>query len=117
MSVEDRLSSVAGGIRIQTGSDGVLALAGEITWRVTATLRERLFDELEVDGVTGLRLDVREVSSIDRNGVALLVGLNHRAAVAGRGLILIDRNGPVTKALAAMHLLRNFVVTDVVTAA
>ena len=97
-------------------TEGQLAWAGDISWRVTASLREALFTGLGVAAHTGVRLDVRDVTSIDRSGVALLIGANHRATATGRRLILIDRNGPVTAALAAMHLLRGFLFTEVVAA-
>jgi len=83
---------------------------------VTASLREPLFHGLEIAGHTGVRLDVRDVTSIDRSGVALLIGANHRARAAGRQLILVDHDGPVTAALTAMHVLRGFLVTEVVAA-
>ncbi|MFI5099405.1 MAG: STAS domain-containing protein [Actinomycetes bacterium] len=92
-----------------------LAWAGDVTWQVTAALREALFDALVATGQTGVRLDVREVRSIDRSGIALLVGANHRAAALGRLLVLTDNNGPVTRALSALHLLNGFHVTLVVT--
>ena len=107
MSTQDR--SRADGPEIQ------LAWAGDISGQVTATLREPLFEALEVTGQTGVRLDVREVRSIDRSGIALLVGANHRAAALGRLFVLTDNNGPVTRALSALQLLNGFHVTLVVT--
>ncbi len=92
-----------------------LAWAGDISGQVTANLREQLFDALQVTGQTGVRLDVRDVRSIDRSGIALLVGANHRAAALGRLLVLTDNTGPVTRALSALHLLNGFHVTLVVT--
>jgi anti-anti-sigma factor len=90
------------------------AWTGDVTWHVTADLRDALFDQLEAPGRPGVRLDVRGVSSIDKTGVALLIGANHRAAARGRRLELVDTDGPVTRALAAMHLLRDFVVTQLI---
>ena len=90
------------------------AWTGDVSWHVTADLREALFDQLEAPGRTTLRLDVRGVSSIDRTGVALLIGANHRAAARGRRLELVDTDGPVTRALAAVHMLRDFVVTQLI---
>jgi anti-anti-sigma regulatory factor len=87
-----------------------------VTWRETAQLRERLFDEFEASGSTGVRLDVRRVQNIDQTGVALLIGANHRATAAGRRLVLIDANGPVTAALARMHMIPDFVITQVISA-
>jgi len=88
------------------------AWGGPITWRETADLREALFDELEVPGLTGLRLDVRAVTAIDRTGVGLLIGANHRAAANGRRLILIDNGGLVTAALSALHMLKDFLIVQ-----
>jgi anti-anti-sigma regulatory factor len=90
--------------------------AGDITWRVAAELRDVLFDQLEAPGKSGLRIDVRNVTSIDRTGIAVLVGLNHRARVTGRLLVLIDDNGPVSAALRTMHALGDFHVTQAITA-
>jgi anti-anti-sigma factor len=92
-----------------------LTWAGDVSWRATSALREALFDALEVTGQTRVRLDVREVRSIDRSGIALLIGANHRAAALGRLLVLVDQGGPVTTALSAAHLLNGFNVTQVVT--
>lgn len=91
-----------------------VAWAGPITWQTTPQLREALFDALEVPGHVGVRVDVREVTTIDRSGVALLIGANQRARSLGRLLILIDNGGPVTTTLAAMHLLHLFHVRLVV---
>ena len=60
--------------------------------------------------MTSVRLDVRAVTRINRGGVAILVGANHRAAAVGRRLILVDADGPVTTALAALRLLGGFYV-------
>ena len=87
------------------------AWSGEITWRETAHLREVLYDELKVAGFTGVRLDVRGVRLIDQTGIALLIGAKHRAAAAGRRLILIDSDGPVTAALRRAHVLPDFTIT------
>ena len=92
-----------------------LVWAGDITGQGTAPLREALFAALAAAGRTGVELDVRDVRSIDRSGVALLIGANHRAADVGRTLVLIDRNGPVTRALSALRVLHTFEVTQVLT--
>jgi anti-anti-sigma factor len=91
-----------------------LVWAGTINWQATPDLRPVLFDALEVRGRVGVELDVRAVTSIDRSGIALLIGANHRAAAMGRQLILIDRGGPVTTTLANLRLLRAFRVTQVI---
>lgn len=83
---------------------------GEVTWRHTATLREQIFDLLETDPPVPLFLDVSAVSCIDRTGVALLIGSNHRAAAMGRRLVLVDRTGLVTRTLAAAGVLPSFVI-------
>jgi anti-anti-sigma regulatory factor len=93
--------------------DGDVAVwGGDITWRDVAERREALFDCLEAADSVGVTLDVRDVTSIDRTGVALLIGVNHRAHATGRRLVILDCNGPVTSALARMHLLGSFVVTQ-----
>ena len=93
-------------------ASGVCVLAGEVTWRETAALREALFDLLEAPGQGGLSLDVRAVTGIDRTGVALLIGANHRAAALGHPFILIDAYGPVTRMLSGLRMLRDFAVTQ-----
>ncbi len=88
------------------------AWAGDVTWRDVAERREALFDQLEAAGCLGVRLDVRAVTSIDRTGIALLIGANHRALATGRRLVIIDDNGPVTSALARMHMLASLLITQ-----
>jgi len=90
--------------------------AGAVTWRETPALRERLFDLLKTDGGTSLRVDVRGVTSIDRFGIAVLIGAKHRAAAAGRTFVLVDTGGPVSRALMSMHVLDSFLVTQLVPA-
>ena len=85
--------------------------SGDATWREVAELRERLFDQLEMPGGSGLLLDVRDVTAIDTSGVVLLVGANFRATAAGRTLTLLDDDGPVSLALARRHMLAGFTVT------
>ena len=74
--------------------------SGEVTWRQTATLREQIFDLLQLDTSAQVLLDVTLVTSIDRTGVALLIGSNHRAAGVHRRLVLIDGVGHVATALS-----------------
>jgi len=81
-----------------------------VTWRDVPNLRDRLFDVLERPDLTGVRLDVRGVSRIDLTGIRLLVGANQRAAALGRQLVLIDRDGPVSVALARVRMLGRFLV-------
>lgn len=94
-------------------ASGVGVLAGDVTWRETAGLREALFDLLEAPGQGGLSLDVRAVTRIDRTGVALLIGVNHRAAALGRPFTLLDAHGPVTRMLSDLRMLDDFDVTQV----
>jgi anti-anti-sigma regulatory factor len=86
---------------------------GDISWRHLSQRREALFDDLEAADCWGVSLDVRTVTSIDRPGVALLIGANYRAGATGRRLVLIDSHGPVTSALARMNLIGNFLVTQI----
>lgn len=81
---------------------------GELTWRRTAELRESLFDLLEVPTLDRLFLDVTAVDTIDRTGVALLVGGHHRAAAMSRRLVLVDRGGTVAGALSDAGVLAGF---------
>ena len=83
---------------------------GDVTWRRTASLREALFDGLERAGATGVCLDVRGVNSIDRIGIALLIGANHRATSIGSRLTLVDAHGAITEALCHMRLSEMFLI-------
>ena len=87
--------------------------AGDVSWRDLSQRREALFDDLEASDSSGVRLDVRDVTSIDRPGVALLIGANYRASATGRRLTIIDDCGPVTRALARMNVLGSFQVSQV----
>ncbi len=80
---------------------------GEVTWREVADLRERLFDAMDAMAV-GVQLDVRLVTVIDRTGLGLLIGANHRSHSMRRPLILVDDDGPVTAALTASHVVTDF---------
>ena len=97
----------------QTASDATtttpFALVGELTWRHVAELREALFDEMDACDC-GLCLDVRRVTEIDRTGVALLIGANHRALSMGKPLTLMDPSGVVAAALARAHVTTDFQV-------
>jgi anti-anti-sigma regulatory factor len=86
----------------------VCSWSGPVTWRETAALREDLFDRLEASEGGTLWLDVRDVSVIDRTGVALLTGAQHRAHALQRGFVLIDTNGAVTTTLTRLHLQEQF---------
>jgi len=85
---------------------------GDVTWRQTGDLREALFDHFEVPDSTGVRLDVRAVTALDRTTIALLIAANHRAAARGRRLLLIDNGGLVSAALSALHLHEDFLVVQ-----
>jgi anti-anti-sigma factor len=89
---------------------------GAVTVDVTAGLRDRLFAMLRTPGASSARLDVRGVTSIDSAGVAVLIGARRRARSAGRTFVLVDSEGPVTRALQRLHLLPAFLVTQVVSA-
>jgi len=89
------------------------AWVGEMGWRGAAEVRESLFDELEGHPDALLRLDVRAVSSIDRVGIAMLIGANWRARALGRRLVLIDSFGPVTAGLSRLHALEDFEMVQV----
>ena len=96
-------TSAGSGVR----SPEVMVWTGEVTWREVAGLREQLFDQMDTcrDGVS---LDVRRVTVIDRTGLALLIGANHRAHSMGRPLSLVDDAGPVTSALTTAHVIADF---------
>ena len=89
---------------------------GAVTVAEAPALRDSLYRLLDTFGGTSLRLDVSAVTSIDKAGIALLVGVNRRAAAAGRTFILLDSAGAVSYALSRMHVLHTFLVTEVVPA-
>jgi anti-anti-sigma regulatory factor len=78
--------------------------SGAVTGADVTALRGQLFDALEAPGVSILWLDVRDVTDIDRAGVALLLGAQGRAAALDRQLILIDSGGVVTDTLNGLLL-------------
>ena len=88
------------------------AWTGDVTWREVPAHREALFDDLEAAGSVGVRLDVRDVTVLDRTGIALLIGANHRAFARGERLVLIDSGGPVTAALSRMHMIGDFQIVQ-----
>jgi methanogenic corrinoid protein MtbC1 len=85
----------------------VVVWGGEATWREVADLRENLFDAMDAH-LVGVRLDVRRVTVIDRTGIALLIGANHRSHSMRRPLIVLDDDGLVTAALTAAHVVSDF---------
>jgi len=87
----------------------VVVWVGEVTWREVADLRESLFDAMDAH-LVGVQLDVRLVTFIDRTGIALLIGANHRSHSMGRPLIVLDDNGPVTAALTGAHVASDLAV-------
>ena len=78
--------------------------SGAVTGTDVTALRTQLFDDLEAPGVSILWLDVREVTDIDRAGVALLLGAQGRASALHRQLVLIDCGGVVTDTLNGLLL-------------
>ncbi|MBI1376171.1 MAG: STAS domain-containing protein [Frankiales bacterium] len=76
-----------------------LRLDGPLTWRESQVVRERVHDLLDGPGAVTVWLDVRDVTDIDRVGVAVLIGAHHRAHALGRELALIDDGGPVEQGL------------------
>ena len=78
--------------------------SGAVTGTDVTALRRQLFDDLEAPGVTILWLDVRDVTDIDRAGVALLLGAQGRASALNRQLVVIDAGGVVTDTLDGLLL-------------
>ena len=92
----------------------MIVWVGEVTWRQAAELREQLFDEMDRHE-TGVCVDVRLVTEVDRIGVALLIGANLRGKAIGRPLSLLDAHGPVSVELTRTRLISEFNVTQVST--
>jgi|GEM_PF-6011480 len=87
--------------------------SGDITRQRTAELRDSLYRRILAPGNESVRLDVRDVTSIERAGIALLIGARRRALAAGRALVLIDNHGAVTAALLGAHVLQDFLIEQV----
>ena len=91
-----------------------LTWTGQVTFQETSALREELLAALAANPDASLWLDVRGVTQIDRSGIAVLVGVQHRTATLGRLFVLVDTRGVVSEALSRMHLIRSFLVTETV---
>lgn len=89
---------------------------GDVTCVQTPALRDILYAALETLSGAAIKLDVTGVTAIDATGVALLIGVNNRAAGMGRRFVLIDKGGPVSRELMRRHLIQHFNVTQVVSA-
>jgi glutamate---cysteine ligase / carboxylate-amine ligase len=86
-----------------------LVWAGDVTTRRVKELRDLLFDQIDAHP-DGLTLDMREVTGIDRTGVALLIGANVRAHSLARTLTILDDGGIVSTALARAHVRDDFTI-------
>jgi anti-anti-sigma regulatory factor len=111
MTRPQRIKATAGR---RTPGELSLVWSGAVTAHRVPQLREDLYRQLESPGCMRIRLHVDQVTAIDEHGIALLIGANHRAAAAGLSFVLIDTGGPVTKALARIHVLNGFLVTQVI---
>lgn len=89
---------------------------GEVTCLQTPALRDQLMASLQTLGGAAIRLNVALVTKIDATGIALLIAANNRAAGVGRRFILVDSAGPVSQELMRLHLIQNFIITQVVSA-
>lgn len=84
------------------------AWAGAVTAGDRAQLREVLFSLLERTSTRILLLDVRQVTSVDRNAIASLIAANHFATATARQLVIVDSNGPVTQRLVMGRIADDF---------
>jgi len=86
-------------------SDLLTTWTERVTSKQAAALREILLGEFTAVEYPGVPLDVRRVTEIDRSGIELAIGADHRGAATGRRLVLIDSGVPVTGQLQRMHLI------------
>ncbi|MDL4813741.1 STAS domain-containing protein [Actinomadura opuntiae] len=87
----------------------IIALRGGLDAAAAPALREHLLDVLRHSGRL-LILDMGEVSSCDEVGLAVLVGIQHRAAAVGITVQLSAANRQFTDLLHATGLDRVFTV-------
>jgi anti-anti-sigma factor len=85
----------------------VLRLAGELSWDAASLALERSLEEHYVkDGVSRIRLDLRDLEGIDLEGVAVLVELFREAQLRGKTLTVERARGAVRDKLLTTGVLR-----------
>jgi anti-anti-sigma factor len=89
------------------GSEGLVALGGELTGEEsTPALEEWIEEHFVDDGVATIRIDVSEVSQIDLEGVAGLGLLAAEAVKQQKELIVEGATGQVQRKLEETGLVR-----------
>jgi anti-anti-sigma factor len=92
---------------VPPGGPTVISLRGGLDFTAAPALREHLIDVLR-RSTDLLILDLSHVTSCDAAGLAVLIGTQRRAGLLGIAVRLVAPSFPVSKALGATGLKRNF---------
>ncbi|HEX7163170.1 MAG TPA: STAS domain-containing protein [Trebonia sp.] len=87
----------------------MISLRGGLDFTAAPALREHLIDVLR-RSTDLLILDLSHVTSCDAAGLAVLIGTQRRAGLLGIAVRLVAPSFPVSKALGATGLKRNFTI-------
>ncbi|HEY0937204.1 MAG TPA: STAS domain-containing protein [Trebonia sp.] len=94
-----------------SGDHTVLSLRGSLDFAGASQLRAQLTGVLQ-RGTSLLILDLSLVPACDAAGLAVLVGTQRRARLAGIAVCLVDPSLPVWKVLRSTGLDRTFTICD-----
>ncbi len=81
-----------------------LALDGDLTIAVVASLRETLLQHFAADAADAVTLDLRHIEACDSAGVQLLLAARHSLHAQGRSLQLLEPSAVVRQALRTYGL-------------
>ena len=87
----------------------MISLRGGLDFTAAPALREHLIDVLR-RSTDPIILDLSHVTSCDAAGLAVLIGTQRRAWLPGITMRLVASSFPVSKALRATGLKRNFTI-------
>ncbi len=110
--------NISGGRLISRRLHGhtVLAVAGELDIATTSRLRDQIVQALR-DTNTPVIIDLSGVSFCDASGLAMLVGVQRRATLEGRTVVLAGPRRNVLKLLHITGLDRAFTIHPTLAAA
>jgi anti-anti-sigma factor len=97
------------GRSVPPGGRTVISLRGGLDFAAAPALRIHLIDVLR-RSTDLLILDLSQVTSCDAAGLAVLIGIQRRAGLLGIAVCLVAPSFPVSKALGATGLKRNFTI-------
>lgn len=93
------------------GARGVISLRGEVDIYTAPRLKERLLELLD-GGVTGVVVDLSDVTFIDSTAIGVLIGGVRRLHDAGGSMALVVATRPVERVLTITGLDRVFSIHD-----